>query len=103
MTPTIVTLATVAHEPVLAFGLGYQELIVLAIFGLLIFGKRLPEVGKSLGKSIVEFKKGLHGIEDEINQAATVPPRQADMLPPPTTPAQNTAARETTPQSNEQA
>ncbi len=65
---------------ILAWGLGPQELILLAVFGLLIFGKRLPEVGKSLGKSIVEFKKGLHGIEDEIN---TPPPRQADILPPP--------------------
>jgi len=37
-------------------------------FGLLIFGKRLPEVGRSLGKGIVEFKKGLKGVEDDISQ-----------------------------------
>lgn len=61
---------------------GPMELLVIAIFGLLIFGKRLPEVGKSLGKSIVEFKKGLQGVEDDINNAMTAPPRQ-DVLPPP--------------------
>jgi sec-independent protein translocase protein TatA len=56
----------------LAFGIpGPEEWIVIAIFGLLFFGKRLPEVGRSLGKGIVEFKKGLAGIEEEVNQAAT--------------------------------
>jgi sec-independent protein translocase protein TatA len=42
------------------------EWIVIAALGLLIFGKRLPEVGKSLGKGIVEFKKGLKGVQDEV-------------------------------------
>lgn len=40
------------------------ELIVITIFGLILFGKRLPEVARSLGKGVVEFKKGLRGIED---------------------------------------
>lgn len=48
---------------------GPLEIILLALLGLLIFGKRLPEVGKSIGRGIVEFKKGLSGVEDEINQA----------------------------------
>ena len=39
---------------------GMDGLIVLAI-ALLLFGKRLPDVGKNLGKTIVEFKKGLSG------------------------------------------
>ena len=49
--------------------LGWPELLGLALIGLLIFGKRLPEVGKSVGKGIVEFKKGLSGIESEVNEA----------------------------------
>ena len=61
---------------------GSWEWLVLAFLGLLIFGKRLPEVGKSLGKSIVEFKKGLKGMEDDINRAVTED-EQKDMLPPP--------------------
>jgi sec-independent protein translocase protein TatA len=53
----------------LAIGMpGPFEWIIIAGLGLLIFGKRLPEVGKSLGKGIVEFKKGLKGIEDEVEQ-----------------------------------
>ncbi len=50
--------------------LGGWEILVLALLGLLIFGKRLPEVGKSLGQGIVQFKKGLQGVEDEIDRAA---------------------------------
>lgn len=64
-------------SPVLAFlqmpGLG--EWLVIGLIGLLLFGKRLPEVGKSLGKGIVEFKKGLKGVEDEITTAADEQPR----------------------------
>ena len=66
---------------ILAWVPGYGELVVVAMLGLLIFGKRLPEVGKSLGKSIVEFKKGLKGVEEEIDRA--VEHDQNDMLPPP--------------------
>ncbi len=47
--------------------IGTPEMIVIGIVGLLIFGRRLPEVGKSLGKGIVEFKKGLSGIEDDLS------------------------------------
>jgi sec-independent protein translocase protein TatA len=66
----------------LAFGLpGGWEWIVIALFGLLLFGKRLPEVGKSLGRSIVEFKKGLKGVEEEINKS--VESDSNEMLPPP--------------------
>ncbi len=54
------------------FGMpGWGELLVLGIIGLLIFGKRLPEVGKNLGRGIVEFKKGLSGIEDQVRNSGT--------------------------------
>ncbi len=46
---------------------GPTELIILLIVALLLFGKRLPEVARSLGKGIVEFKRGVRGIEDEID------------------------------------
>ncbi len=49
------------------FGVGTPELIILAIVGLLLFGKRLPEVARNLGKGITEFKKGVRGIEDEVD------------------------------------
>ena len=65
--------------------IGMPEMIVLGILGVLIFGKRLPEVGKSLGKGIVEFKKGLQGIDDDVDQS-TQPPasRNLEQKPAPT-------------------
>ena len=46
---------------------GWQEIIILLVIGVLIFGKRLPEVGRNFGKSIVEFKKGIKGVGEEID------------------------------------
>jgi sec-independent protein translocase protein TatA len=45
--------------------------IIVAGIGILLFGKRLPEVGRSLGKGIVEFKKGLKGLEDDVDTTST--------------------------------
>lgn len=76
--------------------LGPPELLVVMVLAVLLFGKRLPEVGRSLGKGITEFKKGLRG-EDEspmsgsTDLATTVqnPPREEYHVPkfePPTQP-----------------
>lgn len=66
------------------FGLGTWELLILLALGLLLFGRRLPEVGRSLGKGIVEFKKGIRGIEDEVDQGTRAAPARpaATSLPP---------------------
>jgi sec-independent protein translocase protein TatA len=50
-------------------GPGTTELIIVGVIALLLFGKRLPEVARSLGKGIVEFKRGVQGIEEEVNDA----------------------------------
>jgi sec-independent protein translocase protein TatA len=60
--------------------LGMPELLIVAFVSLLIFGNRLPSVMRSLGKSVTEFKKGISGIEEEIEQAVT-----ADKKPTPPT------------------
>jgi sec-independent protein translocase protein TatA len=54
----------------------WKELVVLGIVGLLIFGKRLPEVAKNLGRGVVEFKKGLSGIEDKVSDSNPAAPAQ---------------------------
>jgi sec-independent protein translocase protein TatA len=46
--------------------LGPMEMMIIMGIAVLMFGKRLPEVGRSLGKGIVEFKKGLQGVEEEL-------------------------------------
>ena len=51
--------------------LGTYELLIIAFVCLLIFGKNLPGVMRSLGKSVTEFKKGISGIEEDIDQAVT--------------------------------
>lgn len=50
------------------FAPGPMEMVVLGMIALLLFGKRLPEVARSLGKGIVEFKKGVSGIEDDVTK-----------------------------------
>lgn len=53
--------------------IGFPELMLILGLGVLLFGRNLPSVGRSLGKSIVEFKKGLRGIEEEIDDATNRP------------------------------
>ena len=45
---------------------GGTEWIVILIIALLIFGPRLPSVMRSMGKGIVEFKKGIRDVEDQV-------------------------------------
>jgi len=49
------------------FGIGSTELlIVLGLFLLLFGGSRIPSLARSLGQSITEFKKGVKGIDEEV-------------------------------------
>jgi len=44
------------------FGLGIQEILAILIVALLVFGAaRLPEIGRSLGRALAEFKKATQG------------------------------------------
>jgi sec-independent protein translocase protein TatA len=62
------------------FGIGFPELIILLVVLLLVFGaKRLPEMGRSLGKGMREFKDGVSGVE-----SASEPPSPSQLPAAPT-------------------
>lgn len=68
------------------------HLLLLLVLGVLFFGKRLPEVGRALGKGIIEFKKGLKGLEDEMDPSAVArTDAPAPALQPPPRPPQRVA------------
>ncbi len=61
------------------FGLNHTELLIFLVIALLLFGgSRIPSIARSLGKSITEFKKGMQGIEDEINNPSDDTPKKVD-------------------------
>jgi TatA/E family protein of Tat protein translocase len=75
-------------NPILAMHLPFLDQSgVLLVIGLLLFGKRLPEVGRSLGKGIVEFKRGLKGIEEDIEEASSKPAAPVSVVPQTALPA----------------
>ena len=51
------------------FGIGMQELIIIAVIALIVVGpKKLPDLAKTLGKGFSEFKKATEGITDELKE-----------------------------------
>jgi sec-independent protein translocase protein TatA len=59
------------------FGLGPTEMLIVLVIGVLLFGKNLPNVGRQLGKSLMEFKKGLDDIKSEVNAATYIEPSRS--------------------------
>ncbi len=78
--------------------IGPVEIAIIGIVALLLFGRRLPEVMRNLGKGIVEFKRGVRGIEDQVDQATSLPPQQPryeqPAQPQPSQPVQTQPAAE---------
>lgn len=59
-------------DPTVAFiqNIGPLQWLIILALGLLLFGRKLPEVGRSLGLAIVEFKRGIKGIDNDSDEAA---------------------------------
>jgi sec-independent protein translocase protein TatA len=63
------------------FGIGTTEFLIIAFIALLLFGNRLPGVMRSLGRGVVEFKKGIQGIEEDVNASTTAKIEKKEDLP----------------------
>lgn len=55
------------------FGLGTWELLIILIVALLVFGKRLPEVMRGLGRSVNEFKRGMQDVAEVVTEEPAKP------------------------------
>jgi len=49
------------------FGLGVPELLIMMVIGLVLFGKNLPTLARSLGKSLVELRRGVKSVTEEVD------------------------------------
>ena len=69
-------------------GLGLQEIIIIAILGIVLFGAtRLPDLGRSLGKTVTGFREGMKGHEESAEPMAQ-PPGMCKVEPEPIKPPQ---------------
>ena len=66
------------NVPLAFLGIGPMEMLIVGAVAVLLFGKRLPEVGRSLGKSLVEFKKGIREIETGLENYTSESSRVSD-------------------------
>ena len=57
------TTTTLAVIPML----GTWEIVIICAIGILLFGTKLPKLARSIGSTVVEFKKGVRGIEDDVS------------------------------------
>ncbi len=66
------------------FGIGFPELILILIIGLVVFGPgKLPEIGRAVGKGLQEFKKASSEFSNSINET----PSNGSITPTPPNPA----------------
>jgi sec-independent protein translocase protein TatA len=90
--------------PVFAmFSFNTQTLIILLLAGVLLFGKRLPEMGRMLAKGIREFQNGLKGTGDDDGFSSSFVPEDRPALPRPAAVVNERAPSSVEPQANSMA
>jgi sec-independent protein translocase protein TatA len=63
--------------------IGFQEILLILVIALLLFGaRRLPEIGRGLGKGISEFKKASRGLQDQITKESEERDEERDKVKP---------------------
>ncbi len=83
------------------FGISLPELLILLVVLLLVFGaKRLPEMGRSLGKGMREFKDGVSGAEESVPTTPT--PTKVELTPPAPEPSPPSSTSHSEPESERQ-
>lgn len=89
--PALAAIIAARFPPALAFleGIGAMEMVLVAVVGLLLFGgKGLPDMARTLGKAIREFKKATSHVENEVRRVMNEEPEPARRRPaPPPSPA----------------
>jgi len=48
--------------------LGFQEMLVLAVIGLLLYGRNLPEAGRALGRVVTQLRRGFQEFKDQLDR-----------------------------------
>jgi sec-independent protein translocase protein TatA len=72
------------------FGIGIWELVILMVVLLLVFGaRRLPEMGRSIGSGMREFKDAVTGKDEPEKTELTPPPPPENAAPPAGTPSES--------------
>jgi sec-independent protein translocase protein TatA len=70
------------YVALMPFGVSIWELMILLVVLLLVFGaNKLPEMGKSLGKGMREFKDAVTGVEESVTSPAPTPPAELPAAP----------------------